>query len=176
MRSRPASATTVRPARLALRGFTAMELMIVLLIMSITMVLGTDSIASFEANQRAERAARETLAYFRYARTLAMTTGKNAKVQIDTTQHTVAVYWMSNGSTWDATPASASMAVGGTMSMDLDTRQELVGTTFTVTPAGTTSFIYNALGSNATSATLTFTFGSKSKVLTVPSVGDPQVN
>src|SRR6476660_9074196 len=97
------------------RGFTAMEMLVVLIIMSIVTVLGIDSVATFEANQRSERAARGCLAFFRYARNLALTTGKSAKVQVDTTNHTLAVYWMSNGSSWDATPVSANFVSGGSM-------------------------------------------------------------
>ena len=56
--------------------------MIVVLIMSIIGVLSLGAVADFEANQRADRAARESLTFFRFARSLAMTSGKNAKVRI----------------------------------------------------------------------------------------------
>jgi prepilin-type N-terminal cleavage/methylation domain-containing protein len=157
------------------RAFTAMELLIVLMILSLVAAIGVDSISSFEANQRAERAAKEAHSFFRYARVLAITTGKSAKVQVDTNTRTIAVYWMSNGTTWDATPIASSMTAGGTMFMDLDLRPELKGATFTVTPVGTTSFVYNAVGTSGTTGTLVFAFGSKAKQLTIPAVGDPQV-
>jgi prepilin-type N-terminal cleavage/methylation domain-containing protein len=158
------------------RGFTAMELLIVLLILSITSVIGIDAIATFEANQRAERGARETLAFFRYARHLAMTTGKQAKVEIDTVNKTISVYWKSNGVAWDATPVAQSMASGGIMKLDFANSREIKGTSLSVNPAGTTSFVYSALGACSIRATLTFTYGTKAKDLVVPMVGDPQLN
>src|SRR5689334_1501060 len=101
------SATTSRRTR---RGFTVMELVLVLLILAITSALGIDAVSTFEANQRADRGARETLAFFRYARHLSMTTGKSAKIEIDTVNKTISVYWKSNGVSWDATPVAQSMA------------------------------------------------------------------
>jgi len=158
------------------RGFTAMELMIVIMIMAIVASLGVDTISTFEANQRAERAARESLALFRYARYLALSTGKSSKVEIDTSAGTLAVYWMSNGTSWDATPVSHSMFSGNVMQMALSSMRETNGVAMTVTPAGTTSFVYGALGSCATSGTVRFSFGTRSKTLTIPPVGDVQVN
>lgn len=151
------------------------EIMAVLVIMSIMAMAGADSIASFEANQRAERAADETLGAFRFARNLALTTGKSAKVQLSTASKTFSVYWMSNGSTWDATPVSTGMNAGGTWVINLGTARELTGTTFTVSPTSATSFTYSALGSCATTGTITFTSGNKNKLLVVNAVGDPQV-
>src|SRR4051794_13535147 len=95
------------------RGFTVVEVMIVLLIMSIIAVLAIDAISGFEANQRADRAARESLAAFRYARTLAMTTGKTTKVSVNTTTGNIAVYWMSNGTSFDTTPAATGLTATG---------------------------------------------------------------
>ena len=158
------------------RGFSALELLIVLIIMSIVAVLGIDSISHFEATQRADRTSRELLSFFRYARHLAMTTGNQAKVQLDTTNQTFAVYLQSNGTTWDATPYTQAMASGGTMLMNLKTERELAGTTMAVTPAANTSFVYQSLGSFTSTGTITCTYGSYSKTLTVASVGDPQIN
>src|SRR5688500_18819078 len=74
------------------RAFTVVELMIVVLILSILSVTAMDAVATFEANQRADRAARESLAAFRFAKGLAMSTGKKAKVVVDTTARTVSVF------------------------------------------------------------------------------------
>jgi prepilin-type N-terminal cleavage/methylation domain-containing protein len=65
------------------RGFTVIEMMMVILVMSILAVIGLDAVATFEANQRADRAAREALAAFRFAGILAKNTGKKAKVVLD---------------------------------------------------------------------------------------------
>lgn len=157
------------------RAFTMMEMMIVVTLMAITAVISVDTIATFEANQRADRACREALGFFRFARNLAMTTGKTAEVRLDFTAHTFAVYWQSNGTSYDATPYAQSMIAGGQMIIDLDTERELAGATMATTPASTTDFAYGPLGSCSTAATITFTIGAKTKTLVVPKVGDPVV-
>jgi prepilin-type N-terminal cleavage/methylation domain-containing protein len=171
----PSATRFPRPPRRSRRAFTVIEMMIVLLIMSIVSVLGMDTISEFEAGQRAQRASLEILAFFRYARTLAMTTGDNAEVQLDTTNNTFAVYLMSNGTSWDATPYAQSMASGGTMLINLNTERELAGTVMTVSPTTATAFIYQPLGTCTVTGTIRFTFGGKVSTLTVPAVGDPQV-
>ncbi len=160
----------------ACRGFTLLEMLIVVMILGICTTLGVQAVASFEANHRAERAARECNAAFRYARYLAMTTGKSAKVSFNTATNAFSVYWMSNGTTWDANPVSQTAAVGGTYAVDLDTQREIQGTRFTLNPSGVTTFIYNALGSCGSATTITFSFGDKSRQLVVPLVGDPTLN
>jgi prepilin-type N-terminal cleavage/methylation domain-containing protein len=154
-------------------GFTVMEILITVTILAITAVISIDTIATFEANQRADRAAREALTFFRFARHLAMTTGKTAEVRLDTSAHTFAVYWMSNGTSYDATAYPQNMIAGGKMVIDLDTERELAGATMSVSPAGTTDFAYGPLGSCSVSGTITFTIGSKTRSLVVPKVGDP---
>src|SRR5262249_1087777 len=88
------------------RGFTLIEILIVVIILGIVTSFGVQAISEFEANHRAGRAARECMAAFRYSRYLAMTTGKNSKVSFNTGSNSLSVYWMSNGSTWDSTPVS----------------------------------------------------------------------
>jgi prepilin-type N-terminal cleavage/methylation domain-containing protein len=154
-------------------AFTLLELMLVILIMSIVSVICLDAVSSFEANQRSDRAAREALAFFRYARALALTTGKNAEVVISGA--TFSVYWMSNGTTFDATPLATSSNKTGQWILNLNNSTELVGTSVAVTPAATASFIYNSLGSCLQSATITFTYAGRTKSLIVPNVGDPAV-
>jgi prepilin-type N-terminal cleavage/methylation domain-containing protein len=157
------------------RAFTAIEMLIVLLIMSIVSVLGMDTISEFEASQRAQRASLEILAFFRYARNLAMTTGNNAEVKLDTVNNTFAVYLMSNGTTWDTTPYAQEMASGGTMLININSERELAGTTMTVAPTTATAFIYQPLGTCTVTGVISFTDGPKVSTVTVPAVGDPQV-
>ncbi len=116
------------------------------------------------------------LSFFRFARHLAMTTGNSAKVHIDTTNSVFAVYLMSNGSTWDATAYAVSMAPNGIMQITMPTERELAGTTVAVTPAGTTDYIYQPLGTCTVTGTVTLTYGTHIKTITVPAVGDPQIN
>jgi prepilin-type N-terminal cleavage/methylation domain-containing protein len=157
------------------RAFTLTELLLVLLIMSILAVLGMDAIGEFEAAQRADRAARESLAFFRLARNLAMTTGKKAKVAIDTSARTVSVYWQSNGTSYDATAYTNGMSATGTSVLNLNSARELVGTTVTLNPAATTYFEYSALGTCAQTGTVSFSYGGKTKGLSIVNVGDPQL-
>ena len=152
-----------------------LEVMIVLLIMALVVSLGVQTIASFEANQRADRAARETLVAFRYARNLAMTTGKNACVLFDPPTNSFSVYWQSNGSSWDATPVQQPLAPGN-YTIDYDTEKELVGTSFSLNPSGTNRFTYSGLGTCDNASVVTFTFGSKSKTMSIVRVGDPTIN
>ena len=166
------SASPTRPRRGA---FTIMELMLVLLIMSIVAVLGMDAIADFEATQRADRAARESLSFFRFARNLAMTTGKKAKVSVSTANRTLSVYWQSNGTAYDATPYANSMTGSGTSVLNLNNARELVGTGLALNPTSATDFEYSALGTCAQTGTLSFSFGGKTKSLAVANVGDPQL-
>lgn len=157
------------------RGFTLLEVLITLVIIAITAVISVDTIATFEANQRADRGAREAVGFFRFARHLAMTTGKTAEVRINTTTRTLGVYWMSNGTSYDATPYAQSMAAGGQMVINLATQNELAGTTLSVVPGNATDFAYGPLGSCSTTATITFTIGSHYRTLVVPKVGDPTI-
>ena len=166
----PSTSPICAPRRSA---FTVMELMLVVLIMSIIALLGIDSIADFEASQRADRAARETLAAFRYARSLAMTTGKSAKVSVSTANRTFSIYWMSNGSTWDASPVASGMTSSGQWVLNFDNSRELVGTDISLNPVATTNFIYSALGTCGQTGTVTFSYAGKYKSLIVKNVGDP---
>lgn len=170
--------TSERPRR-GRRGFTVVEIMIVVLIMSIIAVLSLGAVADFEANQRPDRAAREAMALFRYARNLAMTSGKNAKVRVvsSSTAAGLTVYHKNYGTNQDAydhTQAyGTSLTAGRTLSLNMNASRELVGTA--IEPAGTTDFEYNVLGSCSTAGTVTFRFGGKSQTLTVRNVGDPTI-
>jgi len=170
------------------RAFTAMELLIVLAIMSIIAVISMDYVGDYEASQRSDRAAKESLALFRYARNLAMTTGKKAKIDL-ATANTIAIYWQSNGSSYDATPVTTGSTASGYWKLQFGTSttsRELIGTSMSVSPNTVTYLEYSALGnctaknaSNATvsgNVTLTYTYGGKVKTITVAGVGDPTLN
>jgi type II secretory pathway pseudopilin PulG len=154
-----------------------MEVMLVLLIMSIAAVLSLDAISGFEAAQRPERAARESLTFFRLARNLAMTTGKRTRVSIDTANRTVTVAWNQsgdwNGTTGTFVTAANSMTSSGTCVLNLNSSRELTGTTISLNPSTATEFDYTALGNCARTGTVTFTYGGRSKSLTIAKVGDP---
>jgi Tfp pilus assembly protein FimT len=155
------------------------EIMIVVLIMSIIGVMSLGAVADFEANQRADRAAREAMALFRYARNLAMTTGKNAKVRVVSSSSGMAlgVYhknYGTNKDTYDYTqPYGTSLTASRTLVLNMNASRELVGTA--ISPAGTNDFEFNVLGSCTPAGTLTFSYGGRSQTLTVRSVGDPVI-
>jgi prepilin-type N-terminal cleavage/methylation domain-containing protein len=172
MRLKPPTISPHAPWR---RGFTIMELMLVILIISIVSLLSIDTVADFEANQRADRAARESLAFFRYARSLAMTTGKKAEVVVSPAAGTLSVFWQSNGTSWDATPVATGATASGQWVLNLNNQRELVGTAVSLNPSGTTSFVYGALGTCVQTGTLTFTFAGRTKSLVVANVGDPKI-
>jgi hypothetical protein len=143
-----------------------------------------DAVSTFEANQRADRAAREALAAFRFARSLAMTTGKKAKVMLDTTTtvSSFSVFWQSNGAAYDTTAYSTGMVAGGTYVLKMGTNanaaRELANTTFAVsnTTGGYTNYFeFSALGNCAQTGTITFTYAGKTKRLVIANVGDPQI-
>ena len=161
--------------RAGARAFTLVELMLVMLIISILSVAGMDAIASFEANQRADRAARESLTAFRFAKGLAMSTGKKAKVVVDPIARTLSVFWQSNGTTYDATAYPTGMTATGTWVLNMNSSRELVGTTIALNPTTTTYFEYNALGTSGQTGTITFGYASKSKSLVISNVADPQL-
>ena len=170
----PATACTRRDVAGTMeRGFTITELTLVMLIISIISVLGMDAVSSFEANQRADRAARESLACFRYAKSLALTTGKKAKVAVSTTNGTLSVYWMSNGSTYDLTPVATGSTASGQWVVNMNNSRELMGTAISLNPTTTTYFEYNALGTCGQTGAVSFTYAGRVKSLTVNHVGDP---
>jgi hypothetical protein len=136
-----------------------------------------DSIANYDASARPERAARECLMAFRYARQLAITSGKSTKVTFTTGASSgFSVYWMSNGSSWDANPVTMPAAQGGTYTVTMANSNELKGTTISLNPSGTTVFTFNSLGSLDNSTVITFTYGPKTKTLTVPKAGEPSIS
>ena len=153
-----------------------MEMIAVLLIMAIGATISIDSIAAFDSHQRAERAARNCAAFTRYARNLAMTTGKLAKLSVTPATGTFAVYWQSNGTSYDTSPVSQNLINTGLMTITMGARRDLVGTTMSVSPSGTTDFVYTQLGSCSVAGTLTFSCAGVSNTVTIPTVGDPVVN
>jgi Tfp pilus assembly protein FimT len=155
-----------------------MELIAVLLIMAICLSLGFDLIAQFDAEQRAERSARNCVAFLRYARNLAMTTGYPAKLTINTSTGNFAVYSATNtgGTTWNSSPVSQSLIFNDSMSITLGSRRDLYGTSMTVSPSTITEFDYNQLGTSNNSGTLTFSCAGVAKQVVIPAVGDPVLN
>jgi len=157
------------------RGFTLIEVMIVILIAAICGTIALSAYSSTDAGYRPERAARELTTALRYARSLAMTTNAVCGVEIDTSLKQFRVYQVS-GSNYNT--VSQNMIGGGLYVVSLTTQKEIAGVTLTPSITGATTnpyqISYNALGATANSGTVTITYASRTKVLTIPSVGDPQ--
>ena len=118
----------------------------------------------------------ECLAAMRYARSLACATGNCTCVYFDAPSNSFSVYYQSDGADWDPAPVAQPMGQGGSYTISLSTTRELQNTTFSFSPATANQFTYSPLGSCDTAATITFTFGSSSRQVIVPLVGDPTLN
>lgn len=158
------------------RGFTLLEVMIAVTILAIMATLGLDMIADNDAAMRAERAARECVAAIRAARTLAITTGANAGVEFNVGQKKFHVY----GANTPGTPVSNSLCAGGTYIVSLTTNRELSGVTMQVALNGVSTdpgdLQFTPRGATANDGSVTFTYGGRTRVVTIPIVGDPTMN
>ena len=153
------------------RGFTLVEMTMAMLILAITTVIALDSVSHADAGLRAERAAREAVALVRFARARAMTDSTTYKVRFNVGAKTISVIDPNNGNAVMAGPLA-----GGTMQISLS-NSEISGVTMSPSLAGAASDPYDvtfsSLGGTGNSGTITFTYGSVTKTLQVPSVGDP---
>jgi prepilin-type N-terminal cleavage/methylation domain-containing protein len=157
-------------------AFTLIETLIVVVILAITATIVLGFIADTDASLRADRAARECLTAFRYARALALTNGNTCGVRFDTT---LKKFWV-----WqNATPATAvnnSLMPGGTYTVDLVNNREIAGVVATLAiPSDTTNpydVQFTSLGATSNTGTVTFTYGGRTCIVTIPAVGDPTLN
>lgn len=158
------------------RGFTAMEIIVVLVILGVSAKIAIDSMSSTDAGMRAERAAKECVTAIRYARSLAFTSGNTCGIRFNTSTKTFYV-WQSNT---PGTAMSTNLSGAGTYTVDLTNNRELTGVTMTCTLTGDTSnpydLQYSTLGATANTGTIVFTYSGKTKTVTIPAVGDPTMN
>jgi prepilin-type N-terminal cleavage/methylation domain-containing protein len=158
------------------RGFSLLEILVVITILAIVGTLAADYAATSSNYMKADRAARECVTSIRAARTLAISTGNTCGVRFDTTAKTFQVF--SNNT--PGTAVSNSMAPGGTYVMNLTTNPEVAGVTMSVSLANDVSspydLQYTALGATSNSGTVSFTYGGRTRTVTIPAVGDPTIN
>jgi Tfp pilus assembly protein FimT len=156
----------------ACRGFTVIEVLAILIILSVTAKLAVDSVGDADAGLRAERAARETAGAIRYARCKAMTDGVNYKVRFNVASKTISVVDTSN-------TVVAAPVPGSSMLINLTGNSDVSGVTMSCSLSGDTSDPYDVIywpaGGTSNSGTVTFTYGGKSRTLTIPGVGDPTI-
>ena len=154
------------------RAFSLVELMMVMLIAAILGTIAMGTVSHTEAGLRAERAAREAVSAVRFARTRALTDGTSYKVRFNVSARTITVIDPANSNAI----LSAPMA-GGVMQINLSGRSDVSGVAMSPTIAGDTSDPYDvtfsALGGTSNSGTIAFTYGSITKTLQIPNVGDP---
>lgn len=161
-------------------GFTTVEMLVCLIILALVSKVVVDVISRTEANARADRAARETMAAIRFARNLAMTTGNSSGVEFNTTTNKVQVYTMISGTQTWVTAAFVGSGKSGRYEIDLANDREVKGVTMTVTIATDTtnpySVLFTPLGATKNTGTVRFNYSGTSKTLTIPALADPTLN
>jgi Tfp pilus assembly protein FimT len=148
--------------------------LVVVVVLGIVANIGLDAISAADANFRADRAARETLAALRYARWLAMSSGNTCGVEFDTAQKKIKVYTLINGTqTWVTSPFGKS----ATYLIDLANNSEVanvaMGVAIPSRAANPYDCAFTTLGSTVNTGTVTFTYGRGRKAVTIVPVGDP---
>jgi prepilin-type N-terminal cleavage/methylation domain-containing protein len=160
------------------RGFTVVEMILCMIIMAIIAKIGVDVISRTESNQRADRAARETVVALRYARNLATTTGNSSGVEIDTSTRKIRVYTMIG--TTKTFVSAPFMGNGGAFQIDLANDRAVKGVTLTMSIPSDTSnphdVLFNSLGATKNTGTVRFNYGSTYKTVTIGSLADPTIN
>ena len=154
------------------KGFTVVEMIMTMLILGITSMIALDFIANADAGLRAERAARDTVALMRFARTRAMCDGVTYKVRFDVANKTISAIDPNNSNAVLAGPMAGSV-----MQVNLSGRSDVSNVTMTPALAGDSTDPYDvafsSLGNTSNTGTVTFTYGPLSKVLLIYNVGDP---
>lgn len=157
------------------RAFTLVEILIVVLIAAIAGTIALTAYSSTDAGFRPERAARELTTALRYARSLAMSTNTTCGVEIDTSLKQFRVYQVV-GASYNTVPQS--LMGSGTYVVSMVTQKEIAGVTMTPAIVGSVTNPYqisfNSLGATANSGTVSITYAGRARVLSIPSVGDPQ--
>jgi prepilin-type N-terminal cleavage/methylation domain-containing protein len=162
--------TKICPAR----GFTLIEILIVLIITAITATLALDAVANTDASLKADRAAREACTALRYARAMTLSYGASYGVEFDTANNRFQVF-----QTTGSNVVTQSLNGTGTYVISLSS-PELARTTMAVTIAGDATNPYDVvfapLGSTNNTGTVVFTYAGKSRTVTIPKLGDPTIN
>jgi len=156
------------------RGFTLVEMMLVILILAIAATMGLDVIGNTEASLRADRAAREALVAIRAARSLAITTGGTFGVEFDVGNNRFQVF-----NTTGSNVVNQSLISGGLYVINLS-RAELNGTTMRPAIANDLTDPYDVkfsgLGNTSNPGTVIFSYAGYKRTLTIPAVGEPTIN
>ncbi len=193
-------------SRMPRRGYTIIETLLAVLIISIisTLVLVNDG--ADDASTRLQRAAQTIISACRYARMLSMGHGQSSGanfqptdaygVQISTTANTVTVYhatYNTGTSKWTlpGTTVTDPLFSSGNCVINLNTDPAYAGVTITSvqltgtadTSANTASPYYcqyrpfgDTFNPGLTTSAITLSYGGKSVTISIPAVGDPTEN
>jgi prepilin-type N-terminal cleavage/methylation domain-containing protein len=173
----------IRRGRFPRAGYTLLEMLMALLIIQMISGFVLYSVSAANNGSRLDLLSKRATGALRYARMLAMSSGKTVNVDFNLTSQTINVYLGAA-----TTPVSNALFPGGKCSMNLKSDQGLSGTAISAVSnapaapvAGATAYrvTYGVLGTRTNSpsfaqpATVTFTCGSGSATLTIPNAGDP---
>ncbi len=155
-------------------GFTLIELLVTVLTIQVISAIVLVSVGNVEATERTDRAYNETIVALRYARMLAMTSGQSCGVEFDTQASRIRVFMGVA-----MTTVNNSQISGGSYIIDLKNQTNVRGVTLTgISIVGDTTnpyqVWYGTLGQTNNTGTVTFTYGTCTKTLNIPSVGECQ--
>lgn len=155
------------------RGYSLLEVLITVLIIHIISGMVMVNVSNVQTSERLVRGGQEVISAVRYARILAMTSGQNAGVEFDTSTNRVRVF---QGTA--ATTATNSMIPGGSYILDFGTQSEISGIRIAgASIVGSTTNPYRVtfgtLGGTNNTGSITLSYGSQSKIVQMPAVGDP---
>src|SRR5262249_19862489 len=127
-----------------------------------------------EAPERVDRAVNETIAALRYARMLSMASGQSCGVEFNTQASTIRVF---KGATMTTVPNSQIR--GGTYVIDLNNQTNVRGVRITQAliandASNPYQVWFGTLGQTSNNGYVTFTYGTASRSITIPTVGECQ--
>lgn len=198
--------TNILAARHPKGGYTLLEVLIVVLIISIISSMSLVNVGANDATTRLGRAAQAIVAAVRYARMQSMGHGQTSGagfqptdaygIQIDTNANTITVYhatWNASTGTWilPGTAVASGLFGGGICVLNLNTDPAYAGVRITAvqlagtsdTSPNTSSPYYcqyrpigDTLNAGSNAASITLSYGGTSCSINIPKAGDPQEN
>jgi len=130
------------------------------------------NVSNIQTSEKITRGAQQVIVALRYARMVAMTTGQPAGVEFNTATNQVRVF---QGAA--ATTVPNSLIPGGNYIIDFNSQFDVNGTRITAaTIVGDTTspyqVIFGKLGGTNNNGSVTLTYASQSKTISIPVVGD----
>jgi Tfp pilus assembly protein FimT len=172
--ARPGRRRWQRSPAQSCRAFTLIELLMTVLVIQIVSMLVLVCVGNVEAPERVDRAVNETIAALRYARMLSMASGQSCGVEFNTSTGTIRVF---KGAAM--TTVADSQIQGGTYVINLNSQSNVRGVTISqvlIANDATNPYQvwFGTLGQTANNGFVTFTYGTASRSITIPTVGECQ--